>query len=46
MFKYTEICHKMRNAWFSFKKKEKKRKREKVLITILYAKAFLNAIFP
>ena len=43
MFKYTEICHKMRNAWFSFKKKKK---REKVLITILYAKAFLYAIFP
>lgn len=42
MFKYTEICHKMRNAWFSLKKKKK----EKVLITILYAKAFLYAIFP
>lgn len=41
MFKYTEICHKMRNAWFSLKNKKK----ERVLITILYAKAFLYAIF-
>lgn len=40
MFKYTEICHKMRKAWFYQNRKEK------VLITILYAKAFLYASFP
>lgn len=42
MFKYTEICHKMRKCLVFIKKKKKK---EKVLITILYAKAFVYAIF-
>lgn len=39
-FKYTQICRKMRKAWFYQNRKEK------VFITILYAKAFLYASFP